>query len=378
VEQIYGPKSPILQRIHEYFRAQAEALDERDRSRVAELPTLEQAARLVNAAFWASLNHVEGRPSILSLAFLQRERARRPLEFGTPLPVDPTVLAGLAPTVERPGIHLCAWPDANGRLLVWGIARRVPLMCFVVEIAGPGVLVVKHRRAAKYRKFANVAVLAGDEPKLIAPSEGACADCTSVLTELFGGIGDPTIDATNVFVQLAVSMRSHGRGGALLVVPDGTSEWRDSIAHPLPYSSTLPWAGLVDAAKLATPGKLPRREWTALTRQTDLVGGLTAVDGAAVMTDRFELLGFGAKIVRRRGRPTIESVLVSEPVVGNRVEQVHPSALGGTRHLSAAQFVCDQPGALAMVASQDGRFTVFERASADGLVHAHRIDALLL
>jgi hypothetical protein len=205
-----------------------------------------------------------------------------------------------------------------------------------------------------------------------------CADCTSVLTELFGGLGDESLDPTNVFVQLALSMRSHGRGGALLIVPHGSSEWRDSISHPLPYSTSLPWAGLLDAAKGAAPGRVPRRLWTALSRQTDLVGGLTAVDGAALMTDRFELLGFGAKIVRRRGQPVIESVLVSEPVAGNRIERVHPSALGGTRHLSAAQFVLDQPGSLAMVASQDGRFTVFERMSGEGPVHAHRIDALLL
>ena len=42
-----------------------------------------------------------------------------------------------------------------------------------------------------------------------------------------------------------------------------------------------------------------------------------------------------------------------------RSTKVWPGALGGTRHLSAAQFVRDQPDALALVASQDGRFTIF-------------------
>jgi len=36
-----------------------------------------------------------------------------------------------------------------------------------------------------------------------------------------------------------------------------------------------------------------------------------------------------------------------------------PAQFGGTRHLSAAQFVHDQRDAIALVASQDGRFTVF-------------------
>ena len=50
---------------------------------------------------------------------------------------------------------------------------------------------------------------------------------------------------------------------------------------------------------------------------------------------------------------------VGEPVVGNAPLKVDPSELGGTRHLSAAQFVFEQRDSLALVASQDGRFTVF-------------------
>ena len=57
---------------------------------------------------------------------------------------------------------------------------------------------------------------------------------------------------------------------------------------------------------------------------------------------------------------------------------VHPSDLGGTRHLSAAQFVHDQRDAVALVASQDGRFTVFAWSPCENLVHAHRVEVLLV
>ncbi len=57
---------------------------------------------------------------------------------------------------------------------------------------------------------------------------------------------------------------------------------------------------------------------------------------------------------------------------------VDPSQLGGTRHLSAAQFVQDQPDAVALVASQDGRFTVFAWSPCEDMVHAHRVETLLL
>jgi hypothetical protein len=108
------------------------------------------------------------------------------------------------------------------------------------------------------------------------------------------------------------------------------------------------------------------------------VAGLTAVDGAVVLTDRYELLGFGAKIVRRKGWPQVEQVTITEPVVGAKPQLVHPEQLGGTRHFSAAQFIQDQRDSVALVASQDGRFTVFEWSQRERMVHAHRLDALLL
>ena len=72
------------------------------------------------------------------------------------------------------------------------------------------------------------------------------------------------------------------------------------------------------------------------------------------------------------------AVMVTEPVEGARSAIVHPEELGGTRHLSAAQFVHDQRDAAALVASQDGRFTIFDWSTCEATVHARRVDALLL
>ena len=77
-------------------------------------------------------------------------------------------------------------------------------------------------------------------------------------------------------------------------------------------------------------------------------------------------------------------VFVELPTVGKQVTKggeaavVHPSRLGGTRHLSAAQFVHDQRDAVALVASQDGRFTIFCWSDIENMVHAHRVETLLL
>jgi hypothetical protein len=122
-----------------------------------------------------------------------------------------------------------------------------------------------------------------------------------------------------------------------------------------------------------------RRDWRDEMDDTvRAVAGLTAVDGAAVITDLFELLAFGAKISRRDGWPLVEQTAVTEPIEGGDADIIHPSRLGGTRHLSAAQFVHDQRDAMALVASQDGRFTIFGWSPCEQMVHAHRVETLLI
>ena len=115
-----------------------------------------------------------------------------------------------------------------------------------------------------------------------------------------------------------------------------------------------------------------------LQRVVEGVAGLTAVDGATVINDRYEVLAFGAKIVRRAHFERVQQVVITEPVEGAIPLNAEPALFGGTRHLSAAQFAHDQRDAIALVASQDGRFTVFAWSPCEELVHAHRIETLLL
>src|SRR5581483_8363274 len=228
-------------------------------------------------------------------------------------------------------------------------------------------------------KFVNVAVLEGDQIKIVDEDASSLPDCPPLLESLLGFESPRSwIDSVNVLVQLAVSMRAHGRGGLLLVVPPESDAWRESIVQPISYGVQPAFTGLADVA-VAQPAEGDLSAWQQrLGRSVDAVAGLTAVDGAAIITRRYELVAFGAKITRRRGSPPIEQVTVTEPIEGGVPAIVHPSQLGGTRHLSAAQFVHDQRDALAMVASQDGRFTVFAWSPCEDMVHAHRVEVLLI
>jgi hypothetical protein len=369
----------IASRVEAHFARHGAAARERGEDDVATLPDAHAVEAMLDAAFWASLRREEKYSPTISLAFVSPDQVSRPLRFERRLRLLPGSLARLAPAVERPGIHLGVWRDGEA-LYVWGATRTLPAFCFVLEVVAPGVLVVKHRRGQDAGKFVNVAVLEGDQIKIVDERGRILPGCPPVLASLLGGDTSASADgdSINVPTQLAVSMRAHRRGGALLVVPAGSEAWRQSIVRPLSYS-LVPTPS--DVAHLLRCDSSERRriEWQeSLRRAVDALAGLTAVDGATIVTDQYELLAFGAKLRRRDESDQVEHVLVTEPVEGAAKAVVDPAELGGTRHLSAAQFVNDQRDAVAFVASQDGRFTIFAWSPTESIVRAHRIEALLM
>jgi len=338
------------------------------------VPEPGMVAAVVNAAFWASLRREEGRSPRVSLAMVPPELAAQPMRFERPLPLEADPLVRLGPAVERPGIHLGVWRADDGGFHVWGAVRELPDLCVVAEVVEPGLVVLKYQRD-KDQKYGNIAVLRGDQLRVVEEGDGSMPGRPALLAALLGTDSLlPLSDGGTLLTQLAVSMRGHGHGASLLVVPSGTTAWRESIVRPASYPIEPPFTAL---ARLLGGGE--EADITDDVRVlVDAIAGLTAVDGAAILTHRFELLAFGATIRRREGRAPVEQVILTEPVVGNVPSRLPAAELGGTRHLSAAQFVHDQQDGLAFVASQDGRFTVFAWSPKKKMVHAHRIEVLLL
>ena len=370
----YPPAHAVAPRIEAHFAQRGPTLD----GVTVPPPTAADVERVIDAAFWASLRREEGFVPRISLALLPPSAAVRPLTFARPLPLDPETLTRMAPAVDRPGIHLGVW-QGEGGLSVWGTLRSLPSFCFVLEVAGPGLLVVKDARGEETGKFVNVAVLEGDRIKVLDERAARLPECPDLLASLLGfDKSIPSAESVGVLAQVAISMRAHGRGGLLLVVPAGTERWRESILPHIPYPVSPPFSEMEEV--LAAEGDWRGRpEWReAMRHSVDALAGLTAVDGATVITFSYEVLAFGAKIMRRRGADPVQQVVTLEPVEGAQPAAVDATQLGGTRHQSAAQFVQDQPDALALVASQDGRFTMLAWAQADAMVHAYRVEALLL
>jgi hypothetical protein len=376
----YHAATIVAPTVAEHFARHIAHARQTGETELAPSPDVKTIEAIVDATFWASFRPEEGRFPKISLAYLSPEQAGQPLLLARPLPLSTAVLTKLAPAVERPEIHLGVWPIDN-ELQVWGATRSIPSFCFVLEDVEPGLLVVKHRRIDGFGKYANVAVLKGEQVKIIDEKGTSLPDCPELLKALlaFTSSGEngkhPTM---NILVQLAASMRAHGHGGALLVVPTQSDQWRSSIAQPVVYSTLPSFSALADLMRLDVKEE-DEREWaSAVRRSVDTIAGLTAVDGATVINDQYEVLAFGAKIRRPPGSFPVEKWVTTEPIMGNQQVVVQPTEQGGTRHLSAAQFVYDQRDSLALVASQDGRFTIFAWSPCEDMVHAHRVDVLLM
>ena len=208
-------------------------------------------------------------------AFLPPEQASKPILFTQKLPLNPNALTKLAPGVERGGIHIGVWHDGYD-LHIWGTTLNIPNYCFVVDVSEPGLLVIKHRRIFGFGKYTNVAVLKGDQIKVV--EDNIRSECPPLLLSLL----DLTAhsywnDSANVLIQLSVSMRKHGRGGAVLIVPKDNKEWEQSVIHPISYALKPPYKGLSDLVINQNKESSDIFWQSALKREIDHLAGLMII-----------------------------------------------------------------------------------------------------
>src|SRR5579871_2449979 len=279
----YGAARIVASRVHAHFAHQQESNSGPRLEPLAQIPDAAIIEAIIDAAFWTSLRREEGFVPRISLAFVSPAESPGGLFFERPLALDPAALTRVAPAVERPGIHLAVCGNHED-LTVWGVTRKIPAFCFVLEVAAPGLLVIKHSSGEESGKYINVAVLEGDQIKVVDERSSSAGDCPGLLTSLLG-YGSPSSRApsVNIMVELAVSMRAHGRGGILLVVPAGTDAWRESILMPMPYLVAPPYSKLTRLSGDMPDDAEDRVVWReALDRAVNAVAGLTAVDGAVI------------------------------------------------------------------------------------------------
>jgi hypothetical protein len=89
----------------------------------------------------------------------------------------------------------------------------------------------------------------------------------------------------------------------------------------------------------------------AIFEMSQLIAALTEVDGAVVMTKRFDLLGFGAEITG--DLPSVQHVARALDLEADDTV-LEPLVADGTRHRSTYRLCTRIPEAVGIVVSQDG------------------------
>jgi hypothetical protein len=199
--------------------------------------------------------------------------------------------------------------------------------------------------------------------------------------------------AQHVLRRAISVMRRKRHGGTLLFLPPGAAPPQDGSCLGIKYRFEENSASrrfrmlLVDAMNAlarSTPAQ-HRAGWfedsatsephlaeldEAIFEVGHLFAGLSAVDGALVLNQRFEVLGFGAEI--SGASPPIDTVWRAIDLEAVRAV-AEPADAFGTRHRSVFRLCGARPDVLAVVVSQDGQAR-FVKALGDRVVYFdHRV-----
>jgi len=167
-------------------------------------------------------------------------------------------------------------------------------------------------------------------------------------------------------------MRISGHGGTLLIVSRDANIER-SIAETRyevdennkiasqPLQDFIEAGRKLEADKEDRVAKATERfsEKQLLTSVPQFIAQLTLVDGATLVSPDLYVLGFGVRLKAASGDPPSAIVRIDPLEHEAEVETAFNELPWGTRHKSAAQFVFDNRGSIAIVASQDGNVTAF-------------------
>ena len=321
-----------------------------------------QLQTLIEVSFWASLIQEEGRYHDFSLGLCPQEFTTDSFVFESRVPFEAAQLAKLAPAFGPQENSIGVWFDEHGELFIWGFTPSAGIS-LAVRVHEPGQLLVSF----EFDGAGFAAFISGSRTEFVDPSN------------LPTNLRRPELEErSDDHAQIAEFMRSLKCGGTLLLVNEESS-WMDSIHQPVPFigqpyekiKNDILYRDQILKQELNNDPLTLHQHRSAREdahKSLEVIGNLTAVDGATLVTFDLDVLAFGAKIRAKNVDHKPERLVISEPFEGSVEREIGLSELGGTRHQSAAQFVFDQKDAIAIVASQDGRLSVLVWDRSEGKV----------
>jgi len=249
-----------------------------------------QLQTLIEVSFWASLIQEEGTYHEFSLALSPQEFTTDPFVFESRVPLEAALLARLAPAFGPQENSIGVWFDEHGELFIWGFTPSAG-KSLAVRVHEPGQLLVSF----DFGPAGFIAFVSGSRTEFVDPSN------------LPPNWRRPELERrSDDHAQIAEFMRSLESGGTLLLV-NGESSWTDSIHQPVtfigqPYekikNDTLYRDKILKQELNKDPLTLHQHRSARedAHKSLEVIGNLTAVDGATLVTFDLDVLAFGAKI----------------------------------------------------------------------------------
>jgi hypothetical protein len=347
-------------------------------------PTTEQLKELLDCSFAASLETEEGRGVTFTVSFFADRGLVFPYQLNQPLLLSPGDLIRLAVALDPSRSRICITPGDES-LQIAGLVHlgeqdsfhgvRTTVRHLSVRVLGSGTLLVRYgdKLLFTYRR-GRFAFHVGESTTI---DEYHVQNALSFRIDR-GPIEQFQEDARfkTGLVQIARTMLRQRHGGTLLIIPDG-ADWEAATSSKR-YAPTAPVSVVKDANTRDVEHRAKRDQvfqklvqgqpspdvhlyWedylarARLTWELDWLAGLTATDGMTVIRPDFTLLAFGVFFKTQEDPRKPTSVVVIDPYDnGNHIRSQHLETIGGARHQSAVVTCRRIPGAIAIVASQDG------------------------
>lgn len=380
-------------------------------------PLPERLEELLAVAYHASFLRDEERPVVCRIlltapAALPPDQGPPtgllPLAFESTTPLDEHVLRRLAPAADVTRAFIAVHESPSG-LHVWGIVQSGPRWLHVIQGGRTDEPIVPPTLTVRIMRPGHLHVGCGS--KLVAELRGG--KLSDVRLDVFKSKwmpgrfrearllmakehrkeAKPALDeesaaavtgylAQQMLKRIVASMRAAHHGGTIVIAPPtalveqhlyarhtfvdepGRRHFRALVLEILCILADERRPGGPTAIELyrASNDRRITELDEGLFEVGHLIASLAAMDGAVVLTKRFEVLGFGAEIA---GTPaTIDSVRRSSDLEGTRYRDEAIDGVG-TRHRSAYRLCEVSPDTLVIVVSQDGgvRFVANENGA---------------
>jgi hypothetical protein len=334
--------------------------------RIEPIPSPEHLREMVDATFFSSLANEEGQPIAFCLIYTDPAVAIESkwpcVRLTTPLTLSTEHIRKLAPAAPPGVVDIAVFPH-EGRLMIWGLLyvrrsspgqRSYPLGFSIVALQA-GVL------SARFSETELLSYTRGDAV-FFDPQESLDAiGLRQLLAKVFAD-DRPFVErlkTADTLLRMCSVPLDAGAGATLLVVPQDQSV--EGLDAPRYQADEITCKGLSEA--LISPDN---------AHVVAAAARLLFIDGAVVFREGVGLLGAGAMIRTKEAGDFPVHIVAPHNLAATRIETTLRAFNGGARHRSALIFCHANPGALAVVVSQDGVMSLLVRPLLEECVLAVR------